>query len=595
MQIPLINANPNGAAATAVFSGLNRTDKGTNGEYIDMVNMASCHYPCLSPRESREQVCTMPDIRAVIAPKYEADTEKITAFTGVAKNTFYYNGNAIEFEAEDMAIPSDTDIHLADFNGKIIICAYDTKNDNSVMYYYDYTATGAEKDEDGNIKTDSGGNTLRYVKRMEKGIYGISCRAVSIGNPDTDSRVTNYIQYVSGVSGVSAAKFKWSDYFSVGDAIFLEGFENDVNNTVNMDSRYEMTDNSRALSCVIDKIDGNKLYFQMYNYASARLVMKSETASDVNVFTKIPVMNHICIHNNRLWGTNPNGEYVYASKLGDCFNFNSFQGLTNDSYYSEIGTAGDFIGIVSYRDNLVAFKRDYIHHIYGDKPSNFTIPKQLADCGCIDIRSAVEIGAVLYFLGYNGFYEYTGGQPTIISTALNCSYKSAVGMSDGNRYIASAVRRDNGETELLVYDTRYGIWHKEDNLAAVGSFRRHNDLYIAASDEVIRCGYGDEKVKWQCDSVISYENIFDNKGINEIWIRAKLDEGASITVYTSVNGGEWIEHEILTEKGLKVYRIPVRFINGEYYQYRLAGTGGAVIYDVEHVISSGGKPYKKGW
>lgn len=584
MQIPIINASPNKKTNTSVFYGLNRTDRGNEGEFLDMVNMSSSHFPCLSPREKREEAFERSDIRAVIAPKYEDAEDKISSFTGVAGCNFYYRDEKIDFESDDdMDIPSGGDITLCDFNGIIVICVYEKETDKSRMYYYDYTATGSN-----------------LVKNMEKGVSGISCRVSSSGNPNEDASVTNCIEYVSG----GGSEFTWN--FEAGDSIFLEGFGGTyaVNNTVNMDSRFETADAKRAISCIVEKVEGKKLYFQMYNYMAERLVLKSDTSRNINttanisIHSKLPVMNHVCVHNNRLWGTNPNGEYVYASKLGDCFNFNSFAGLSNDSYYSEIGTKGDFVGIVSYRDNLVAFKRDYIHHIYGDKPSNFTIPKQLSDCGCIDIKSAVEIKGVLYFLGYNGFYEYTGGQPSLISNKLNTTYKTAVGMSDGDRYIVSALRRDNGEYELLAYDTRYDVWHKEDSLKAVGSFKWHNKLYIAGSDGYVHirdAAEGDEKVNWQCDSVITYEDIFDDKGVNEIWIRAKLSEGASVTVYTSTDGGDWIKHETLLPKGLKVYRVPVRFKKGESFQYRLKGHGAAVIYDIERIVYVGGRPYKKEW
>lgn len=579
MQAQLINAAAVPEAAISNFGALNRTDKGNDNEFLDMVNMSSGHYPCLSPREPRKKLGwnVDGDIRAVIAPRYSEAEEELSSFTGVAGTTFYDKDSPID----GMAIPADGQVTLADFNGVIIILVYG--GEKNVMYCYDYTASNGK------------------ICRMEKGVYGsdgggIIARGYSEGDPEADSSVINYIEYISGED----IGFDWGEHFTAGDSFFIEGFPDEENNTVNIDSRFESTDAKRALSCVVDKTDGNKLYFQMYNNLGARLVLKTDDEgytedAKIKVYTKLPEMNSICVHNNRLWGTNPNGEYVYASKLGDCFNFNCFAGLANDSYYSEIGTPGDFVGIVSYRDNLVAFKRDYIHHIYGDKPSNFTIPKQLIDCGCIDIRSAAQIETALYFLGYNGFYRYTGGQPQIISSDLNCAYKSAVAASDGIRYMVSAQRRDNGVTEVLVFDTRYGLWYKEDDKKIIGSFRWHNDLYIATEHEGYKCRGGLEKVDWSVTSVIMYDAVFDNKNINELWIRAKLDEGAELTVRTSCDGGEWIRHETLLPCGLKVYRVPVRMRYSEYYQYRLEGKGGAVIYDIERKLPTGGRAYKKEW
>lgn len=555
MQYNLIETKKNTQGQINSFYGLNRTEKGGYNEFLDMLNMSSDRFPCLAPAKAVRDVLTQDNIRAVIAPKYS--NEEMISFTGVAGNKFYYMGTPASME-----IPNG-DVCLVDFNGRIVICVYDGKT--SHMLYYDYTATG-----DGT------------VKRMEKGVYEVRCTAYSSGNPDTDVSVTNYL---------TSAGIDWTGYFSVGDAVFIEGFKNEQNNTVDLDSRYQSASKDRAISCIVEKVTSDKLYLQLYNYLHTPLVFKSETAGSVSVHIKIPTMNHVCIHNNRLWGTNPNGEYVYASKQGDCFNFNTFQGLANDSFYCEVGTPGGFVGIVSYRDNLVALKRDYIHHIYGDKPSNFTMPKQLSDCGCIDIRSAVQIGTTLYFLGYGGFYAYVGGQPEIISHNLDRKYKTAVAATDGQKYIVSC--KGNDGDELLVYDTRYGLWHKETYIDTVGSFRWHDRLYVATADKLLEYSTQTPQ-KWECESTVIYENVFDNKGMTELWIRAKIDEGAGIDVYTSEDGGDWLKRSTLEPQGLKVYRIPIRFINGEFYQYRLIGHGNAVIYDIERVVSSGGRQYRKG-
>ena len=561
MYYNLINSPQNNTEQISRFYALNRTDKGNKNEFVSMMNMSSDHYPCLAPAKAMKEILTMDNIRAVIAPKYSDD--EITSFTGVAGTSFYFDGNKIPFEADDMKITDGIPVTLVDFGGRIIICAYDADSDESIMYYYDYTASSDDT-----------------VKRMEKGVYDKSCTAYSEGNPDTDVMVTNYLQVESS---------KLLADFNVGDSVFISGFSSDRNNTVEIDSRYQTADKLRPISCIVEKIEDNKLYLQLYNYLGEPLVLKSETAKEVSIIIKIPTVNHVCVHNNRLWGTNPNGEYIYASKLGDPFNWNTFQGLSNDSFYAKVGTAGGFVGIVSYRDNLVALKRDYIHHIYGDKPTNFTIPKQLSDCGCIDIRSAVQIGTSLFFLGYGGFYEYTGGQPELISVKLGKKYKSAIAMTDGQKYIASCYDTD-GNGELLVYDTRYGLWHAEKHIHAVGYFRWHDKLYIASNDKLFEYGAltPDE---WECESAVMYESVFDNKGMTELWIRARIDDGGQIDVYTSEDGGDYLLRTTLQPKGLKVYRVPVRFIDGEYYQIKLCGKGNAVIYDIERVFPSGGRQY----
>ena len=163
-------------------------------------------------------------------------------------------------------------------------------------------------------------------------------------------------------------------------------------------------------------------------------------------------------------------------------------------------------------------------------------------------------------------------------------------MTDGQKYIVSC--KGDGGNELLVLDTRYGLWHREDYLDAVGSFKWHDKLYIATGDTVYEYD-ANVPQEWSCESVIIHDDTFDNKGMTELWIRARIDDGSEIKVLTSEDGGDFLKRTVLKPQGLKVYRIPIRFINGEFYQYRLEGKGNAVIYSIERVISSGGRQYRE--
>ncbi|MBQ3471653.1 MAG: hypothetical protein IJH17_04725 [Clostridia bacterium] len=557
----LIQADLTQSQVISRFYGLNRLEKGRSGEFKAMLGLSSDRYPCMAAARQAKQLYTgYTNIHAVIAQKYG---ENIEGLTGVANGVFYYNGAA---KTKDSAtIPANADVTLVDFNGRIIICAYD--GTNSYMSYYDYTATGTNK-----------------VKNMETTVIG-TMTVYGSGDPSRDVTVTNYIERTGGWTG-----------FKMGDSVQISGFVNAGNNTQLIDSKFDTADKTIPISAVVEKVDGNKLYVQLYNYLRERLVFTNETAQTRTVGNVtitptvkigIPVMNHICIHNNRLWGTNPNGEYIYASKLGDPFNWNTYQGLANDSYYAEIGTAGGFVGIVSYRDNLVAFKRDYIHHIYGDKPSNYSIPKQLSDCGCIDIKSAVQIGVGLYFLGYNGFYVYQGGQPELISQKLDKTYEHATAATDGQKYIVSC------EDGLLVYDTRYGTWHIEEDIQNVkGYFRRENKVYIATDTKLYQYG-GNDAGYWSAETIIFTENTFENKGLIEIWIRAILDEDSYIDVKTAEDGGDYVGSFRISTPGLNRHKIPVRHIDGDYYAMKFIGHGNAVITDIEKKYVVAGREFRQ--
>jgi hypothetical protein len=98
---------------------------------------------------------------------------------------------------------------------------------------------------------------------------------------------------------------------------------------------------------------------------------------------------------------------------------------------------------------------------------------------------------------------------------------------------------------------------------------------------------GTGSTSWSCESVEHYESVNTFKAVNELWLRAFV--GDTITVETSVNGGEWKEHKTLEPKGrVYMYKIPVRLSPGDFWQYRLKGKGEAVIHNIERVYDSGG-------
>ena len=52
----------------------------------------------------------------------------------------------------------------------------------------------------------------------------------------------------------------------------------------------------------------------------------------------VPDLSFLCENENRLWGCD--GNTIYASKLGDIFNWNVYDGLETDSFAVDTGSAG---------------------------------------------------------------------------------------------------------------------------------------------------------------------------------------------------------------------------------------------------------------
>lgn len=397
-----------------------------------------------------------------------------------------------------------------------------------------------------------------------------------------------------------------SCYFEAGDVIEIDGF------TVDIDSRYKKAKGICINAVIGDVGEGTEAPPRETSFSTVISVYNQAMNMKWNyndsemyprwILRKVPKMAACCLHQNRLWGAAANGEYIYASALGNYGEFYQQDGLEDDSLSFEITTDGKFIAIASFRDMIVAFKRNSMTVIYGNMRSNYSVEQTIDGIGCIDAQSVHIVGGLLYFLGENGFYAYNGSQPEMISQKLNCRYTKAYGFGNTERYYASAKREDDGTYELLAYDVRYGIWTKEDALEVVSAVFYKNRLYAATRDAVYEFDAHDQEEPffWEAVSIPQDEGTFEDKGANELRIRAKIPPGAEIRVYISADGGAFtLQKELLPlpeehgEPTCSVYRVPVRFLNAQRYQVKLEGWGDCVIYDIERALYGGGRVWKE--
>ncbi len=550
MLLPRFEAKENTKVQLSVFAGLNQRDKISDTELTHMVNMSADAVPALSPREPRKFVANVAGATAVCAPEYTGG--ELSAFTGVRGTTFYYNGKAMG------GALSEGTKSIADFNGKI--CIFPDK------VYYDY------------MPNPDTGEVSDALVSMEKSITVSGAKLYSNYNEVTGE----YTSYISA----NGADFDKN--FSVGDSIVIAGSSKSKNNTKVVSGRKDFASDNDIVSVVAEKVAPTRIDLVMYNKKGKKMTFDNVAeANKITLKRAIPDMDHICVHNNRLWGTAVSGECVYASKLGDCTNFYSYAGLSDDSWYGSVGTGGGFTGICSYRSAVVAFKRGCIHHIYGDAPVNFSMPKQTAG-GCIDARSISEISGVLYYLSFDGFKAYSGGEPYDISPKLKHRYISCASGSDGRHYIASAVRED-GERDVLVYTPEIDVWVREDDAPFIDFCSYNGEVYGITDEEMYKMRGGNTRTNWSVTSKRFTYDVMDHKGMSCMWIRTDMDKDSVLRVLVSRDGGEFELCKEIAGAGFLVHRIPVRFGKCESFRVMLEGVGKAIVHDVEITTHNGGR------
>lgn len=583
------------------FAGINRKEKTSVGEFTDMKNMSSEEYPYISTRKSREpseifnkiyindELKQIIGVRAVAAPR--GDMTNPAGFCGVIDTTFYYNGKpkSMKTEAEydengtflyGMEIAPDGEIQLIWANRILIIHGYNSAERKPYIYYYDT--------DDENTNDD-------YVKSREYEAQGNF--AENTMSFRTDGTGDMSISYKVPAGTFTGGYFN----FKVGDSVFIDEV------MTYSDSRWSKFATSEITSAVVTEYSETRnSTSEGYEYWDIKIVLKffnskgeqpfnySHSRKIKHIYKKIPYMSYITLHKGRLWGANPNGEYVYASSFEDLMDFVNFENLSSDSAFLESSTHGGYIGTISCGEALFALKADEIEAIYGELPNEFAVGKRWKDCGCRDILSCCVIDNILYFLGDSGFYMMNGSKPQLISEKLNKKYKNAFAFSDGVRYYVSACDFDD-KYENLVFDTRYGIWDKEDENKISGFFRFDGKCFILSENVIYEICTGTEKISWYAESIRYFFDEIDLKRINELWIKAKTGKNSEMRIYSSCKKGKWNFNAgfISDDEEYKTFRVPVRAEEGEFFRYRIEGDGECCIMEVRFIGDVGGKDYRQ--
>ena len=175
-------------------------------------------------------------------------------------------------------------------------------------------------------------------------------------------------------------------------------------------------------------------------------------------------MDFICESENRLWGCSNSAQTIYASSMGDPTNFYVYEGLSTDSYALAVGSEGNFTGCCKLSSSVLFWKETKLHKILGGYPAEYslyTYDIEGLQAGCH--KSIQVINEVLFYMGLHGIYAYSGGTPSLISGNFgDRSFTDAVAGNDGDSYYLSA--KEGDAHHVLVYEAKYGIWVREDEL-----------------------------------------------------------------------------------------------------------------------------------
>ena len=574
MKYPMLNEMDASRQMIDSFGGYNHNLRINDGEFFDMKNMTSDHYPVLSPRGKRGF--------------YIEDTGNYTGL--IAKDSLcYVDGSKFVINEYPVEMGLNDEPKQLISMGAYVIIMPDKKWINTLDHTY------------GNIEASytSTSDVTFSLCTIDGAEYNIPYENISNTEPtnpenlelwiDTSSKPHALKQYSESSAiwvQVPTTHIKISspgigDLFEQYDGVTISGVKDVALQDLN------------ASMVIWEK--GND-YIVVVGIMDA-VVTQSEA---VTVERKMPSMDFIIESENRLWGCKygvaNNGEVVneiYASKLGDFKNWNCFMGISTDSYAASCGTDGQFTGAITHLGYPLFFKENFVHKVYGNYPANFQI--QTTTCrgvqkGCE--KSLAIVNETLYYKSRSGVCGYDGSLPSEVSYALgNESYSDAVGGAHGNKYYIS-MKDSNDDYHLFVFDTAKGMWHREDDRKVDCFCSCRGEMYAISGGKIVTLlGSGTtdtDPVAWMVETGEIGISSPDMKYISRITMRMSMDIGTDVGIYAQYDfSDEWECQCMLHSSNLRSFSIPIRPKRCDYMKLRIEGVGGAKIYSITKTIEQG--------
>lgn len=597
MKYPTLSEIPTSRGLVDVFMGYNHNLRIRDGEFYDMTNLSSDNYPVLSPRPQRgvyetpnspqglaryDNLCYVDGTKLVV--------NKHPVEMGLSEKAEDCPKKLIRMGAYLIILPDKKWINLSDkgFTDWGDIEASITTTGTTTFHTCKVDGSDYE-----NLQVGGTAPAVTYKdengEEKEKDSKDIPLWL------DTSEEIHSIKQYSKSMSawvtiGTTYVKISFAGYnaehpvpFDEGDGVTISGIENeqlsDLNNTMIV---WAKGDNYIIVTGICDK--------------------KVEQPTPITVERRMPTMDFVIESENRLWGCHygiaRNGEMVneiYASKLGDFKNWNCFAGVSTDSYAATVGTDGQFTGAVTHLGYPLFFKENYMHKVYGNYPANYQI--QTTACRGVEKyshNSLAIVNEVLYYKARTGVCSYDGSLPVEVSAALgDVSYHNAAAGALGNKYYIS-MADEKEEYHLFVYDTKKGMWHREDDTQADSFCNCRGDLYyIDHADNNIKTVRGTgvteiDPIKWQAVTGILGTDSPDKKYISKMDVRMSLAVGARVSFFAEYDSsGEW-EH-LFTMDGVKLrtFAVPIRPQRCDHMRLKIVGNGEAKIYSICKTIEQG--------
>lgn len=586
IDYPYLKEQSTSRQTVDVFKGYNANTRIADGEFCQMENMTSDHYPVLSPRGKRSV------LNQVLEPlgMYHVPGGA-TFFTNGDKLLMRSSGNSTTDSIADELLDTQMDRQFA-LMGTALIIVPDMKW-LDIQYPFDGLHSMGE------IWNVTAGEIKISLCKVDGTLYeGVTASAEPPSDPenmtlwiDTSASPDCLKQYstlaeewvsipttylkISGLTGHS---------FQEGDGVTISGLEG------REDQAVTLLNGSHLIECA------GTDYIVITGILSSEYTQNCKSFP-IKIARDVPQLDFIVEAGNRLWGCSKGINEIYASKLGDFKNWNVFSGLSTDSWVASIGTPGDFTGAVNHGGYPVFYKQDVKHKVW---PSS-TGAHQITSTPCHGVEkdsysSLAQYNGQLLYLSPDGVCMDDGSGPVMISQPLGIGrWHYGVAAVHAHKYYI-CMTDEEGVRQLFVYDLRRQLWHcegifriedmvsAEENLYAVGE----GLLWDLTGREGTQEDAMEDTIHWRVRTGDLMLSSPDRKYISRLTLRLSLEPGSKLEIYARYDHEDiWVKLGTVYGRKLGSFSLPVRPRRCDNLQLELRGEGMGKVYAITKTFEEG--------
>lgn len=595
MQFPYLEEIPASRQTVDVFKGYNHNLRIGDGEFFDMTNMTSDHYPVLSPRGRRSVYTDGGSYYGMIAKDHLCYVDGVQFFINhkpvdgllLSDDTDYMPKQLVSMGAYVIILPDKKWVNTKDLSFGDIEAEYYPGEGKKVQATFEMCKLDGRAYGNAEKSDTAPEDPVDQKLWIDTSTVPHSLKQYSKDTGVWTAFATTYIKIKAPGIGRDFQQY---------DGVQISGFPEKLK---------DMNDGSYVLWEVHhDEADPNNDYVVIIGFLDTAI----ENANvALKITRRMPKMDFIIESGNRLWGcyyglTEDKTKVVneiYASKLGDFKNWECFQGISTDSYAASVGTDGQWTGAITHLGYPLFFKENHLHKVYGNYPANYQI--QVTECNGVEKdsgKSLAIVGTTLFYKGRSGVYAYDGSLPVSMSYPLgNEAYSDAVGGSVGNKYYISMEERVTGDKKLFVFDVANSLWHKEDEDYGISKFCTVDGILYAIVDgncivDMLGSRQNPNKpmdaVEWMVETGQIGVADPDTQTLQKIHLRMQMEIGSEVIISVQYDCEDaWHQVGYVMGDCLQSFLLPIRPRRCQFLRLKLEGKGDVKVYSMTKTISGG--------